>query len=43
MGSNPGISDSVIAVYQKNLRTLSTVPFKIKLESEELGDITPEE
>jgi len=33
----------VIAFYQENLKTSSTVPFKIKLESEELGDITPEE
>ena len=43
MASNPGISAPVIAFYQMRLKTLPTVPFKIKLESEQLDGISPEE
>lgn len=43
MASNPGISTFVIDFYRESLKAQSTEPLKIKIESEQLEEISPEE
>ena len=43
MASNPGICDSVINLYRERLSIAPLMPLKIRVENEQLAEMTPEE